>query len=427
MKTYGLITGEEPSPARVPAKSELDANGGVLNGVPGEKRTESGMTPQPRGLVRLNAGLLMFLGAVVAVVALAHQAAPRRFDFGVYYYAARMVWDGAGASLYDIHAQHAFQLKYGRPPNLFFNYPPFALLPFLPLALLPPLAAFIGWTICSVGLLTAAIKSLCYRTGLRYDNWPLLLSVAFMPVASSLGHGQLSILVLAAYAWCYALWSDGRRFTGGMVLAVAAFKIQLVGGFLVVLLLKRKWRELSGFGLACLPLLLISDLIVGLPGLLKFPRFLVECEAARQVNVMKMANLRGLVSLVFGAGEHIGTVIILSIAVLFLAALAWKDLDTGFSAGILASMLVSYHFYPQDLSVVLIPLFLAAKKWAPSTVALVAVGAVVLPLASALTDGGYFVLLTIPYFALLLAESWPALATSYRRMVEPQEGASGIG
>ena len=86
--------------------------------------------------------------------------------------------------------------------------------------------------------------------------------------------------MLAANAWCYALWSDGRRFTGGMVLALAAFKIQLVGGFLAVLLMKRKWRELSGFSVACLPLLLISDLIVGLPGLLKFPRFLVECEAA---------------------------------------------------------------------------------------------------------------------------------------------------
>ena len=416
MKTQGLITGEETSPAPLLDKPELDARRGA----------ESGMERQPRGSVRLNTGLVVFLGAVVTVVALAHQAAPSRFDFGVYYYAARMVWEGAGGLLYDVNAQHAFQLRYGRPPNLFFNYPAFALLPFLPLALLPPLAAFIAWTICSVGLLTAAIKSLCYRTGLHYDNWPLLLSVAFMPVASSLGHGQLSILVLAAYAWCYALWSDGRRFTGGMVLALATFKIQLVGGFLAVLLMKRKWRELSGFSIACLPLLLISDLIVGLPGLLKFPRFLVECEAARRVNVMKMANLRGLVTLVFGEGDHIATVVILSIAVLLLAALAWKDLDTGFSAGILASMLVSYHFYPQDLSLILIPLFLAAKKWAPSTVAAVAVCVIVLPLGSALAEGGYFVLLTIPYLALLLTQSWPALAASYRRMVRQQKDASGI-
>jgi hypothetical protein len=103
-----------------------------------------------------------------------------------------------------------------------------------------------------------------------------------------------------------------------------------------------------------------------------------------------------------------------------------KDLDTGFSAGILASMLVSYHFYPQDLSLILIPLFLAAKKWAPSTVAAVAVCVIVLPLGSALAEGGYFVLLTIPYLALLLTQSWPALAASYRRMVGQQKDASGI-
>jgi hypothetical protein len=119
-------------------------------------------------------------------------------------------------------------------------------------------------------------------------------------------------------------------------------------------------------------------------------------------------------------------VVILSLAVLLLAALAWKDLDTGFSAGILASMLVSYHFYPQDLSLILIPLFLAAKKWAPSTVAAVAVCVIVLPHGSALAEGGSFVLLTIPYLALLLTQSWPALAASYRRMVGQQKDASGI-
>jgi glycosyl transferase family 87 len=237
-----------------------------------------------------------------------------------------------------------------------------------------------------------------------------------MPVASSLAHGQLSILVLAAYVWCYALWKDGRRFTGGMVLALAAFKIQLLAGFLIVLLLKRKWRELAGVSAGCLPLLVISEMIVGLPGLLKFPQFIAECEAARRVNVLKMANLRGLVTLVSGGGDHIWIVAVLSLAVLLLAALAWRDLDTGFSAGILASMLISYHFYPQDLSLLLIPLFIAAQRWAPATLALVAVTLVVLPLALALAKDGYFVLLTIPYMILLLAEAWPAVTSSYQRM-----------
>ena len=183
MKTQGLITGEEPSPAPLLDKSELDARRGA----------ESGTEHQPRGPVRLNAGLVVFLGAVVTV--LRWHTRRRPADSISASITMRREWfgRGSGGSLYDINAQHAFQLRYGRPPNLFFNYPAFALLPFLPLALLPPLAAFIAWTICSVGLLTAAIKSLCYRTGLHYDNWPVLLSVAFMPVASSLGHGQLSI------------------------------------------------------------------------------------------------------------------------------------------------------------------------------------------------------------------------------------------
>jgi hypothetical protein len=89
--------------------------------------------------------------------------------------------------------------------------------------------------------------------------------------------------------------------------ALATFKIQ-TGGFLRSVD-ERKWRELSGFSV--MPgLLLISDLIVGLPGLLS-SRVPGGVRSARRVNVMKMANLRASDSGVRD-GDHIATVVILS-------------------------------------------------------------------------------------------------------------------
>jgi len=363
--------------------------------------------------IRVDRGLVFFLALVTAVVTAVHMAGDIRYDFGVFYYAGRMVWEGAGKSLYDLNQQHAFQVRYGRPPDFLFYYPPFALLPFLPLTLLPAIGAFILWTAFNVGLVTAAIAALSRRFDFRYGNWPLLLSFAFMPVASNLANGQLSLLALAGYVWCYMLWRRGRLFQGGLALALVAFKPQLVAGFLCILLIKRRWRELAGFATACIPLLMISWLIVGTRGLLQYPAFLSQCEVGPGIHPLKMANLRGLVTL-FGGEGHQAIVVILSLAILPFAAWLWTDLDTGFSAAILYACLVSYHFNPQDLSVALIPVFMVIRTCGRRTASVLVASALVLPLVFSLFGGVLFALLALPLIAMLV---W---IRSGMRLVEPR-------
>lgn len=378
------------------------------------------MAAENGGPIRIDVRLLAFLGAVVLIVAAVHQAADAHYDFGVFYYAARMVWDGARTSLYDLNVQHAFQLRYGRPPDLIFCSPPFALIPYLPLAALPIRAAFVLWTVISIALFTAAIKSLASRVGFRHNNWPILLSVAFMPIVAVLTHGQLSIVVLFVYVWCYALWKDGRRFSGGLVLALATVKFQLVAGFVCVLLLKRKWSELAGFGLGCAPLLAITWLIEGWRGLLRYPALLAHEETTTGVLPKQMASFRGFVTLLGGHGDYVWIVALLSLAAVVLAAGAWKDLDTGFAAAILATMLASYHFNPQDLSLALIPLFLAVKYMPRTATERVVAGAILLP--TVLWFAGCFAVLAIPMVLMLVwAWSWPRLAT-----LDPAFGPSGV-
>ena len=152
------------------------------------------------------------------------------------------------------------------------------LVPFVPLALLPLPLAFAVWTILSLALLVWSVRYLANHVGLRYANWPILLSLAFMPVASNLGNGQLSLIVLGAYVLTYSLWRKGRLFLGGLVLAITDFKFQLVVGFFAILLIRRKWHQVLGFLSGSAVFATVSVLTTGLPTLLRYPRFVRQTE-----------------------------------------------------------------------------------------------------------------------------------------------------
>jgi hypothetical protein len=352
--------------------------------------------------MRITPRLLVFLCIVVAVISITHFAGEAHYDFGIYRYAARMVWDGAGGSLYDVNAQRAYQLRYGRPSYFFINYSPLSLVPFLPLALLPPPVDFVVWTMVSIALVVVTVVSLCRRLEFRFANWPVLAAIGFTPVACTLAHGQLSILVMAALVWCYCLSKDGRPMTAGAVLAIATVKPQAIAGFICVLLLKRRWRELAGFALACIPLAVLSWLLVGVRGLVHYPAFLAQCkDLMPPLEPFSMANLRGLVVMLSG-GEHPWIVIALSLAVLTAAAAFWKDLDSGFAAATLASILVSYYLYTQDLTIALLPLFLGIKRCAPARTGYLALFALFAPLTLLSVGHRYFALLALPVLAMLV-------------------------
>lgn len=309
--------------------------------------------------LRWNAPLTVFLALVLAIVVAVHQFLNQRFDFGVFYFAAHMVLDGARHALYDINTQHTFQTLYQRPPDTLFRNPPFALLPILPLARLPMAAAFTVWTIVSLGLLFAILKILENETQIHFGNWPLLLAPAFAPVLGNFLHGQFSLIVVAAFTATYALWRRGRLFLGGLVLAIATMKFQAVLGLVLILMLKRKGRELAGFSLGCAALLAVALWMVGPHALLAYPHFVLHSDTPLS-ELPHMANWQGFLTIV--GLNHWLLLLPLSLGTILWAAKSWKDLDRGFAAAILASMLVSYHLTPQDLSLLLIPFYLSIKS-----------------------------------------------------------------
>jgi hypothetical protein len=218
--------------------------------------------------------------------------------------------------------------------------------------------AFSLWTAVSFALLFVSLKVLQDETKVFYGNWPILLSLAFAPVLAVFLHGQFSLVVVASYTVAYSLWRRGRLALGGAVLAIATIKFQLVIGFIAVLMLRRRGRELAGFACGSAVLLLISVWMVGVPSLLSYPAFVLHGDLPIS-ELSHLANWRGFLSIV--EMNHLAILIPLSIGTVLWAAWAWKDLDHGFSAATLASMLVSYHLAPQDISLALVPFYLCVK------------------------------------------------------------------
>lgn len=313
---------------------------------------------EPMARLHLDAGLAFFLVLTLGIFVAVHHHLEAQFDFGIFYYAAHMVLDGARHLLYNFDAQHAYQMHYHRPPDSLFRNPPAALLPVLPFAFLPLLAAYAAWTLLSFGVLYASLKTLERETQVSYGNWPLLLSLVYVPVMGCLLHGQFSIIMLAAFAYAYTFWKNGRSFLGGLVLSVASLKFQLLFGLGAILLLKGKWKELAGLISGGCVFVALSAAIAGIPALRAYPAFVLHSDLPMN-ELPHMANWQGLLFLL--RLNHPGVLGVISLLTILWAAWAWRDLDRGLCAATLATLLVSYHLTPQDLTMSILPFYLAVK------------------------------------------------------------------
>ena len=195
-------------------------------------------------------------------------------DFSEFYAAAQMVRQGLGRDLYDLRTQAEFQSRVA-PVQVFYNHPPFETLIFLPLTYFDYRAAYMLWTLISVGMLAGAARLIESHTHVsatifRYTRIPVDFGLAFLvfltfaPVTTSLLLGQDSMLMLLIYTLVFVLLQSGAEFRAGCVLACGLFKFQLIVPFVLILLLRRRGAAARGFGVAGSLLILAS---IGVSGI----------------------------------------------------------------------------------------------------------------------------------------------------------------
>lgn len=281
-------------------------------------------------------------------------------DFAGFYTGASLI--GRGGELYAPEANIRFQnAALGMSaPGLYYIRPPFHAVFLRPLAGLPYQTAYAVFQCLSL----AAFLWFAWRfTKEMPDLW--VLCAWSIPVLLSVLEGQDVLLVTAAAAGGVLHRRAGRPFLAGLFWSLCAAKFHLFLFVPVALLFRREWRMLGGGAAGGAALAVVSFAAAGWSWPLEYARMLADpaIHMAPQLSL----NLRGLLFGLTGA-DH--TAFVIAISVPLAAAVVctlWRtrDLDTSLGVALLAGMLLSYHAFVQDGSLLLLVLVLLRNCTAP--------------------------------------------------------------
>lgn len=194
------------------------------------------------------------------------------FPTSAYWVAARLVWDGRGALLFDPPAFTQAAVELGAAPDLAFGVlnAPAGVLLLLPFGLLPEATAYPAWTILSVASLLGAIAVLL--STLRLSATVALIFLAalplFHPLRSNIAAGQayafvLLAVVVAALAYARPL----SPLVKGVALSTVAL-LKLYYGLILLLppVLERRSKLLWFWAAIVAGAVLLSAMLVGSEG-----------------------------------------------------------------------------------------------------------------------------------------------------------------
>ena len=291
-------------------------------------------------------------------------------DFRLYYTAGHMLRTGNAAHLYDYATETRLQnaLVAPQPIALPLLAPPFVALFFAPISLAPYLPALVVFGVVNVAALAFAVRAMRPRLRALSARWPLtvpLLFLSFLPAGLTLVMGQISILLLLVACLAFALLESGSAFLAGLVFSLSLMKFQIAIPVAALFLLWRHWRFLLGFLSGAAILSALSVLIIGVRGFRFYLHSIVgmsslagtPLQTASGLSPRRMANFHGLFSLA-PTQLAIALTVVASIAVFAWAATRRPS----FPLAVLVALLVSYHLYPCDLTLLLLPLSLLCDR-----------------------------------------------------------------
>ena len=293
-------------------------------------------------------------------------------DFTIFYSAGKIIGEGKSAQLYDERTQYETQRSFApdvknRLSALPYNHPPFEALLFVPFTKIPYFPAYLIWNLINL-LILAYLSSLLrpYVAVLHSISnlRALLMSLAFFPIFMTLVKGQDSIVLLLLFAAVYICLKKNEDFRAGCFLALGLFRFQFIFLVLLWLLWRRRIQACFGFGLVAIGLGLLSVATVGLKATLYYPFYVWQMEnrgAGVAIVPVEMPNLHGLFTTVLEnltGNTTIGILVLLgSLGLIFLSTRKLQPLnfELEFSLVIIITVLVSYHSYDHDLSLLILP------------------------------------------------------------------------
>ena len=212
--------------------------------------------------------------------------------------------------------------------------------------------------------------------------WVLLL-LAFYPVFMTLIQGQDSILLLLIFVLTFVLLKKDVDFLAGCCLALGLFRFHMVLPVALIFLLRGRRNAIFGFASIAVFWFAVSAGLVGWSTVLHYPQYVLHLEAGGAggaIDPVKMPTIHGLLDpmMVPYAGKIASAALVgmLSCALILLGTFCWPsknvrtNFDLSFSIVVLITVLVGYHVYAYDLSILFLPLLLVAnyvRETAPET------------------------------------------------------------
>jgi hypothetical protein len=207
-------------------------------------------------------------------------------DFLDCYTAAKIIADGRGSSLYEISTQRAYQAGILRSLGtqihfaggvLLYSHPPFAALPYSMLARFSYATAYLIWSIISLSLLLSSLYLLQRTFGCLVQGslaFFVLAVAAFLPFFVVIAQGQNTFLALFFLILALNLVKESKDFPAGIALSIMLVKFQILPVFLLIALIKRRWRVLLGFVAGAVLLISLSLPVFGIGGWSSYFRLL---------------------------------------------------------------------------------------------------------------------------------------------------------
>jgi len=306
-------------------------------------------------------------------------------DFTIFYSAGKMIRGGLAGRLYEEQAQYRTQREFAsgvgiRMGALPYNHPPFEALIFVPLTFVPYLAAYFLWDAINVLILVALPFILRpYLPALRETSvlsW-VFVSLAFFPVFIALLQGQDTLILLLLFALAFVSLSKNSDVAAGCWLGLGLFRFHLVLPIMLILGMRRRYKTVLGFAIIALALGLVSMAAIGVHETLAYPGYVLRVERSmalrRTVIPVDMPNIRGLVDLVFPvSGSRVVPDLLIgvvSVALLVFSIRKWErpsqdadNFDLGFALCVVVTILISYHAFFYDLSLLLLPISLFVNR-----------------------------------------------------------------
>jgi hypothetical protein len=333
-------------------------------------------SPKRIELDKVVARLAFAVLLVAAVLWADRPPAMEKTDFSVTYIGSRMVYLGQGPKLYDLGEQQKLKrLLLPDAEPLIYEHPPFEALLLAPLGALPYQTAYLVWGLINVAIwlmLPSLLRP--YAPAPRDDLGYLVLWLLFAPLGIALYQGQSSLLLLLLYAVTFIQLRDNHEVTAGLVLGFGLFKFQFVLPFVLIFLLRRRWKFVAGFTAMAGGLGVLSYIAVGWQGMLSYFK-LLSAISNHPVNASygaatDMATLQGFVHAVLRNSADAMTirVIVALVSAFLICLVAWRwsrgeqensnSADLMFAAAIVVSLVTGFHMFAHDLSPMLLAMLL---------------------------------------------------------------------